>query len=121
MAMSGAAIMLRSTLTLMSWLRVTAQATTYATPGIDAALYMAEAPMPGVMRAVTLVGNGSRATLAAHLAVTPTLSVWASWTESPRERRADVMVRWTFGGVDALTTDQQFVGGHFVGERLGDG
>ena len=105
-SMHGSAMMVRSRLALLPWLHLTMQALTYVVPGIDAALYTAEVPMPGVMRSVTLVGSGSRIMAGVHARVSHTISVWAALSETARERRADIMVRWTPGGVRTLSTDE---------------
>jgi len=58
------------------------------------------------MRSVTLVGSGSRIMAGVHARVSHTISAWAALSETGRERRADIMVRWTPGGVRTLSTDE---------------
>ncbi|MBU3741241.1 MAG: hypothetical protein FGM24_03035 [Candidatus Kapabacteria bacterium] len=120
-AMNGTAMMVRCVFVPVPWLRLTAQTTVYDTPGMDAAVYVAEAPMPSMLRMPALVGSGTRTMLAARLSIAPGLTLWTSMLDAPRERRYDVMLRWKLGGTVVLPADQELVGGHLANEGLGDG
>lgn len=96
----GAAIMLRCRVPLAAWMDASVQATIYDTPGIDAAVYMAEAPMPDVLRAVPLVGSGVRTVAGVHVRLTAWLDAWVVTTTAPSDRRAEVMFRMRLQGVD---------------------
>lgn len=92
-SMVGGAIMLRCRMPLTSWMDVSVQATVYDTPGIDAAVYMAEAPMPDVLRAVPLVGSGVRLVASVHARLTSWLDAWMVATSAPTDQRAEAMLR----------------------------
>lgn len=120
-SMTGTAMMLRCAAHPLPWLRLSAQSTVYDTPGMDAAVYVAEAPMPTIVRMPALVGSGTRTMLAARLSIAPGLTLWTAMLDTPRERRYDIMLRWNIGGTVVSATDQEFVGSDFTNEGLGDG
>lgn len=99
-SMAGGAVMLRARWTISAWADAFVQATIYDTPGIDAAVYMAEAPMPDVLRAVPLVGYGVRTVAGVHVRLTAWLDAWVVTTTAPSDRRAEVMFRMRLQGVD---------------------
>ena len=102
------------------WLGVLAQQTMYDATGIDAAAYVAESSMPGMLRTPVLVGRGTRSLIGLRLQLLPTMSVWAAVVNADRERRIDVMMQWRIDGIAVSATDQEFVGGNLTDEGLSD-
>lgn len=119
--LNGYALTVRCRYRPWPWLGILAQQSMYDAPGIDAAAYVSESPMPGMLRTPVLVGRGTRSVLGLHLQVLPTVSLWAAAVNAVREQRVDVMMQWRIDGIAVSATDQELVGGNLTDEGLSDG
>lgn len=117
---NGHALTVRCRYRPWPWLGVLAQQTMFDASGIDAAAYVAEAPMPGILRTPVLVGRGTRSLVGLRLRLLPTMSVWAVAVNAVREHRIDVMMQWRIDGIAVSATDQEFVSGNLTDEGLSD-
>lgn len=118
---NGYALTVRCRYRPWPWLGILAQQSMYDASGIDAAAYVSESPMPGMLRTPVLVGRGTRSLVGLRLQLLPTISLWAAAVNAERERRIDVMMQWRIDGIAVSATDQEFVGGNLTDEGLGDG